>query len=690
MATSCNNKVIKEATTHDYTNALIDESSPYLLQHAHNPVNWYPWGEEALKKAVDEQKLLIISVGYAACHWCHVMEHESFEDSTVAKIMNDHFVSIKVDREERPDVDDVYMTAAQMLNGSGGWPLNAIALANGKPVFAGTYYPKDKWLNILNSIVELSKNDPKKLNDAAEQITQGINESNIITVNKNPLNFNTDDLSIVVSNGLKNYDKVLGGRNQAPKFPMPNAYEFLMKHYWLTGSKSSLNISELSLDKMAEGGIYDQLGGGFARYSTDVDWLVPHFEKMLYDNAQLLTSYAHAYQLTQKPLYRKTIEETIEFVKRELMSKDGGFYSSLDADSEGEEGKFYVWKKSEIDSILEEKEAKVFNDYYDVSKRGNWEHNNILNVVKTTDDLIKKHNVTEEQVAKILAISKEKLMRHRDTRIRPGLDDKILTSWNSLMSAGLIDAYNALGDKAYLDLAIKNADFIISNQMQSDGRLLRNYKNGKSSINAFLDDYALTAHAFLKIYEATFDKKWIDQSEKLITYSLDHFFNTETLMFNYTSDLDPDLIAQKAEYNDNVIPASNSSMARVLHKQGTLTYNRDHLKKSEQMLKNMMPQLKNAGYIPFYSNWLQLLIDHINAPYEIAIVGPQSSKLRKEMSSNYIGNSILLGTEKDENLDLLKNKYIDDDITMIYVCQNRACKLPVETVAEALKLAKVN
>ncbi len=686
LASACNKNSTVSKDNKENANALVNESSPYLLQHAYNPVDWYPWNEEALKKAEKEDKLMIISVGYAACHWCHVMEHESFEDSTVAALMNENFVSIKVDREERPDVDDVYMTAAHLINGSGGWPLNAIALPNGKPIYAGTYYPKEQWMDILQRFVSLKEEDPDRLIKSANELTEGIQGSNLIEVNSNPFDYSLDSMSDLVANCLARYDKKDGGKQGAPKFPFPNAYEFLMKFHWHTGDKAALETTLLSLDKMAKGGIYDQLGGGFARYSTDAKWLVPHFEKMLYDNGQMVSIYAQAYQLTKNPLYKSVVEETIAFVERELMSSESGFYSSLDADSEGEEGKFYVWSEEEIDAVIgTDAHATIFKKLYDVSKRGNWEHTNVLNVVNDLEKLAKKEGVALSEAQEKISEYKSALLKKRGDRVRPGTDDKVLTSWNALMLSGLVDAYFALGNKAYLDRAIKNGEFLVAKQLSEDGRLDRNYKNGQASINAFLDDYALTINAFLKLYQATFDNKWLDYSEKMTSYAKQYFYNEETKMYNYTSSLDPPLVAKKAEYNDNVIPSSNSAMARSLFTLGTLTYNREYLDMSQQMLNNMMNKVTTSDFLIFYSNWMQLLLDNLKSPYEIAIVGENADAIRKEFASNYLGNSILLGSEGEGTLDLLKDKYLEG-ATMIYVCQNKVCKRPVEEVDKALTL----
>lgn len=677
-------------SSHKEANRLINESSPYLLQHAYNPVDWYPWGEEALEKAQKEDKLIIISIGYAACHWCHVMEHESFEDSLVASVMNENFISIKVDREERPDVDDVYMTAAQLLTGRGGWPLNAIALPDGRPVFAGTYYPKEQWLNILEQINKVKNEDPERLKESAAKITEGIASTALIEVNENELDLSFSDVKTQLPTMLSQFDEEYGGRRGAPKFPMPNSYEFLMKYYWLSNDQKALDVINTGLTQMAYGGIFDQLGGGFARYSVDPYWLVPHFEKMLYDNAQLVSIYAQAFKLTQNNLYKMVVEESLEFIERELSSPEGGFYSSLDADSEGEEGKFYVWQKAEIDSIIQDqKAAKLYCDFYNVTDTGNWEHKNILNVKKSIDVFAKENSMTPEEVQSLLDGVSQKLMAHRDTRIRPGLDDKVLTSWNALMISGYTEAYNALGKDSYLQKAITNANFIIDNQMSADGKLNRNYKDGKSSINAFLDDYALLSLSFIDLYQSTFDKKWLDLADKLAQYAIDHFYNEELKMFDYTSKLDPPLIANKAEYEDNVIPSSNSAMARTLNELGNLLYKEDYLDMSTQMLNNMLPRISSSNYLSFYSNWYQLLLDHVAAPFEVAIIGEEAEMKRAQMLSKYMGNALFLGSGKEENLELLKEKH-QEGVTMIYVCQNKTCKLPVTESEQAIELMTYN
>ncbi|MFT4760951.1 MAG: hypothetical protein ACI9XO_002393 [Paraglaciecola sp.] len=675
---------------HLYTNKLINESSPYLLQHAHNPVDWNPWKEEALAEAKKENKLLLISIGYAACHWCHVMEHESFEDTIVARIMNENFVPIKVDREERPDVDDVYMTACQLASQKGcGWPLNAIALPDGRPIWAGTYFPKKEWVKVLDYFIKIWKEEPEKLEEYAVQLTEGVKSLESIDLNPNPSNFQADSLKKIVVNFVSNVDMVKGGRVGAPKFPMPNNWQFLLRYHHFTGNTQAMEAVDKTLTEMAMGGIYDHLGGGFARYSTDAEWKVPHFEKMLYDNGQLMSVYSQAYQLTKNPLYKQRVEETLEFTAREMTSKEGGFYSSYDADSEGEEGKFYIWEKHEIDSLIkEEMTAKIFYDYYEISKRGNWEEDkNILYRRKTEEQVAKKNNVSVAELNTRMAAAKKTLFEARKGRIMPGLDDKVLTSWNALMTKGYVDAFKAFGNEDYQAVALKNGEFILSKMMQSDGRLNRNYKDGKSVINAFLDDYALTIESFIGLYEITFDEKWLNKSDELAKYVIAHFHDKESGMFFYTSDLDPPLITRKKEVTDNVIPGSNSAMARSLFYLGTYLYNDEYTSKAEQMLNNLAGNIVSNRQPNFYSNWCQLYLDFVNRPYEVAIVGDDFEVKRNALMQNYIPNALLLGGKTEGNLELLKGK-LQEGETMIYVCRNKVCKLPVMEVEQALPLLK--
>jgi len=667
---------------HKYTNQLVNESSPYLLQHAHNPVDWHPWGPEALQKAKDEDKMLIISVGYAACHWCHVMEHESFEDSTVAALMNKHFLPIKVDREERPDVDQIYMDACHLMNQRGGWPLNALALADGRPFYAGTYYPKAKWMEVLNYFINLKENDYAQMEEQATKVTAGIAEIEKVPFKGDAQSFDKEELNTMFNKWIGRVDLKKGGREGSPKFPMPSNYLYLLRYHHLTQNDKALQAVEVTLKGMAYGGIYDHLGGGFARYSTDANWKVPHFEKMTYDNGQLVSLYSEAYRLNKNPLYKKVVEETLEYVAREMTSKEGGFYSSLDADSEGEEGKFYVWSETELDALLGE-DAAVFKQYYTVRKNTQWEHSNILYITAEPSSVAKKFDHSEEELSTIIEACKKKLWPTRESRIRPGLDDKILTSWNALMLRGYVDAYRTFRNDDYLKAALKNANFIVSKQMEKDGRLNRNYKNGKSSINAFLDDYSLTIEAFIELYQATFDEQWLQHADKLATYVMAHFSDPETGMFFYTSDLDDKLIARKMEISDNVIPGSNSSLALGLFKLGTYLYKDEYVKMAKQMVHNVKGDVIPNG--PFYSNWAILLYYLSNQPYEVAVMGDNWKQIMTEFDRDFYPNCLFMGGPKEGDLKLLAFKLIPD-VTTVYVCQNKVCKLPVTEVQKAREL----
>ncbi|MBR9919470.1 MAG: thioredoxin domain-containing protein [Bacteroidetes bacterium] len=674
-----------EVAENKYTNKLVDERSPYLQQHAHNPVNWYPWGEEALQKAQEENKLLVISVGYSACHWCHVMEHESFSDTAVANLMNEYFVAIKVDREERPDIDDIYMTACHMAGqGSCGWPLNAFALPDGKPIWAGSYFPRDNWMDILKYFRDIYENEPEKAIGFAEELTTGLKETSMIDLHTGDFDFVDAEVDSITQTLLSRIDFQKGGRKGQPKFPLPVVYEYLLKYHGLTGDTESLKAVEVTLDNIAMGGIYDQLGGGFARYSTDALWKVPHFEKMLYDNGQLVSLYSQAYQLLQKPLYEKAVKESLEFVERELQAPDGGFYSSLDADSEGREGAYYIWEKPVIDSILaNEKQSEVFADYYEIRERGNWEEGeNILFRRKSLEEVASNNDLSESEVATMIDEAREKLHEARQQRERPGLDDKILASWNGLMLKGYIDAYRAFGEDSYLETALKTARFLASEMMDEDHRLVRHHG---SDINAFLDDYAFVAQAFGALYEVTFDQQWLDHAKGLTAYAVAHFQDPESGMFYYTSDLDEALVARKMELHDNVIPASNSAFNRNLFYLGSMYSNADWVETSKTNLLSMWKEAAASDFADAYSNWGQLYLEQLYAPYEIAIVGPEAGKLRDAMMANFLPNAHFLGGTSEGELELLKDKLVDSE-TFIYVCQNKVCKLPVQEVAAALPL----
>jgi len=671
---------LKDTIQHKFTNHLINETSPYLLQHAHNPVDWHAWNNETLEKAKRENKLLLISIGYSACHWCHVMEHESFEDEEVAKVMNENFISIKIDREERPDIDQVYMNAVHLMNQRGGWPLNCFALPDGKPFFGGTYFPKQQWLQILSKVSAEYAQNPDKVREYAERLTEGIRQSELISLNTAEPLFKMSELGVLVDTWSKQLDNKEGGGNRAPKFPIPNNYQFLLRYAHQTGNSELLRHVMLTLNKIAFGGIYDQIGGGFARYSTDAIWKVPHFEKMLYDNAQLVSLYSEAFQLAKDPLYKQVVYETLEFVERELMADIGAFYSALDADSDGEEGKFYVWGKEELKTELGNN-YELFSDYFNVNQNGLWEGNYILLRRKSKEDIAKKHNISIEELDKKIVKSKKHLLKIREKRIRPGLDDKSLTSWNALMINGYVDAYSAFNEAKFLTTALKSANFLITTLRREDGGLLHSYKRGRTTINGYLEDYAFTIEAFLALYEVTFDEKWLHISRELMDYAIVHFLDKSSGMFYFTSDLDPPLVARKMEVNDNVIPASNSSIAKSLFILGHYFYDQKYNNMAIQMLNNVKQYM--SSYPSGYSNWGMLMLHLTSEFYEVAVVGKNANEIRQELNASYIPNKLYIGAFKNSELPLLENKFVADK-TMIYVCVNRACNLPVTDSKKAL------
>jgi len=685
VAGACTPQNQSEMTDYPHTNRLAQESSPYLLQHAHNPVNWYPWGDEAFEKARAENKLVLVSIGYSSCHWCHVMERESFESDTVAKIMNEHFVCVKVDREERPDVDQIYMDAVQLMTGGGGWPLNCFTLPDGRPVYGGTYFPQDQWIKVLDALHDTWQKEPEKFKEYAERLTEGVRQSELVQVNTDESWFSKDTLDTTVMQWKNSFDNEMGGPNRAPKFPLPNNYEFLMHYAHQMADENILKHVRLTLDKMAGGGIYDQAGGGFARYSVDMIWKVPHFEKMLYDNGQLLSLYSKAYKLWPDSLYKRVVSQTAGWLEREMTNEQGGFYSALDADSEGEEGKFYVWQKAELETLFPE-DFDFLTDLYSISERGHWEQGNYILMRNLSDEeLKKKHNLSPHALEEKIAEINNRLLTERENRIRPGLDDKALTSWNAMTISGLCHAYGAFGDEHYLALAKKSMHFILKHQKRDNGGLNHTFKDGKSTINGYLEDYCFTIEALIDLYEATFDESWLREANGLTEYAIAHFSDEETGMFYFTSDLDPPLIARKTEVNDNVVPASNSSMAKALFKLGHLNFNEAYLERSKQMLRNVSPKIPKYG--PGYSNWAQLMLFELYPFYEVVITGADVHQFGRELRSQYGPDRLLLGAAEESALPLFENRFFDGKTT-IFVCVNKACQLPVHTVSEAMKQMK--
>ncbi|MGA9639072.1 thioredoxin domain-containing protein [Flavobacterium sp.] len=675
---------------HKYTNDLIHETSPYLLQHAHNPVNWKAWNPKTLELAKNENKLIIISIGYSACHWCHVMETESFANDSVAKIMNDNFISIKVDREERPDIDQIYMNAVQLMTGSGGWPLNCITLPDGRPIFGGTYFSKAEWKKILLEINDFYKKKPEKAVEYASKLINGIKESEKIQFNTTQAAFKTTDVTQALTHWEKYIDIKNGGLLGAPKFPMSKALHFLLRYGFQNKDVKWQQYVQTSLNAMANGGIYDQIGGGFSRYSTDENWHIPHFEKMLYDNAQLVSLYADAYLLTKNPSYKEVVDESLAFVERELTDLNGAFYSSLDADSKTKdnkfkEGAFYSWKVAELQALLKT-DFTLFKDYYNINKTGLWENNQYVFIKTQTDAAFaKKHSITKTELTNKVKNWKQILLKARSKRNRPHLDNKTLTSWNALMLKAYVQAYKALENPHYLAVAIKNAEFIQKNQTKKDGGLYHNYKEGKSTIDGFSEDYALLIDAYISLYQVTLNEKWLNQANSFMKYTLAHFFDAKTNMFYFSSKNTKNLITKKMEIQDNAIPASNSVLAIDLFQLGHYFSDANYNKIATQMLNNVK---KDALEYPTdYYNWLNLMLNYTDTYYDVVISGPQAAQKMKLLQRYYLPNVLYAGATTESKLPLMESRFISNQ-TDIYICVEGACKLPETDVATAVSKMK--
>ncbi|MES2836377.1 MAG: thioredoxin domain-containing protein [Bacteroidota bacterium] len=664
-------------------NSLINETSPYLLQHAHNPVNWYAWNNETLELAKKQNKMMLISIGYSACHWCHVMEREVFENEDLAKIMNENFINIKVDREERPDIDQVYMLAVQLMTGHGGWPLNCFTLPDGRPIYGGTYFPAQKWKNILLNLVDLYNNDATKVFEYATRLTQGIKMSELVETVEEDKALDISVLKEGVEHWKQSFDDENGGPRKAPKFPMPNNYLFLLKWAKLYNDVEVKKHVEFTLTKMAFGGIYDQLEGGFARYSTDISWKVPHFEKMLYDNAQLISLYSFAYQEFKNPVFKEVVYQTIDFVKHNFLNNDKLFYSALDADSEGEEGKFYVWKKEELLSVLKN-DFELFSDYYNVNELGFWEHENyILLRNKTDEDFAIKHNLNLEDLKLKVKVWKKLLLAERNKRIKPGLDDKSLTSWNALQIKALTDACLVFNDETFLLQAEQSMQSLLRFCKAPEGNLLHSFKNGKATINAFLEDYAFVIEALNSLFLATGNDLCLQQSQELTEYCFVHFYDEKSGLFYFTSNLDKELISRKFELSDNVIPASASVMATNLFILSKITGSEKYEKAAKKMLLLVIDKFQDYGSA--YSNWAVLACYYLFESKEVVISGTDAKQFRNEMYAEYLPNHIIALNQNISNLSLFKHRF-DKDKTQIFVCENNSCHAPVLSTKDALKL----
>ena len=683
------------------SNRLIHETSPYLLQHAHNPVDWYPWGEEALQRAKTENKPILVSIGYSACHWCHVMERESFEDEQVAAYMNQHFINIKIDREERPDIDAIYMDAVQVLTGAGGWPLNCFLTPDARPFYGGTYFPpvskyqRPSWIQVLRSLSDAFHNKRDTVEDQANQLMAYLEKSDttltekIATNPRRPENF--DLLRDIFYQIRARFDSVEGGFGGAPKFPGTMSLSFLLKYYHNTKNTPGSNAHEalahveLSLDKMIRGGIYDQLGGGFARYATDRAWLIPHFEKMLYDNALLVHLLADAYKVTKKPLYKTTIEETLTYIQREMTSEECGFYAAQDADSEGVEGKFFVWDKSEIEAVLGE-DAHLFCHFYDVTEHGNWEEKNILHRDDSLEKYVEQNGLDFVQTRNKLNTFREKLFQHREKRIKPGLDDKILLGWNALMCTGFAKAYEATQHDIYRQIVKDNLAFIFNKFQQAEGStaLYHTYKNGTAKYEAFLDDYAFLIAALLDAYEITFDTTYINKAGQLTDFVIEKFFDKTHQLFYYTSDNQTDVIVRQRQIYDNATPSGNSTMVSNLRRLGLILGREDYTEVAENMLQKMHHAIIN--YPTSFGRWAEALTAQVYPYAEIAVVGEKAENMAAQINEQYIPHKVIMAVrEENETYPLLFGKYAEADETLTYICRNYACQAPVETLEEVIE-----
>jgi uncharacterized protein YyaL (SSP411 family) len=717
---------------HAHTNHLIEETSPYLLQHAHNPVDWYPWSETALEKAKQENKPILVSIGYAACHWCHVMERESFENEETASIMNEHFINIKIDREERPDLDHIYMDAVQAMTGSGGWPLNVFLTPSAKPFYGGTYFPpvrafnRPSWQEVLLGVSRSFREKREEIEMQAENLTGHLLQSNSFgmqTSSDDEL-FTAASLDETCRNVLKNADTEWGGFGKAPKFPQTFAIQFLLRYFYSnhvlnTGldktpeetGKKALDQALLSLDKMIEGGIYDQAGGGFSRYSTDTEWLAPHFEKMLYDNALLVSVISEAYQLTGKHRYREVIMETMDFIQREMMHPEYGFYAALDADSEGVEGKFYVWEYEEVKTILE-KEAELFCEYFDISKKGNWsdEHvqekkgenaggKNILRVKESPEKFASRKQMDVARLVQVIGSGKKKLMEARSKRIRPALDDKIILGWNALMNTATSKAFAATGMEEYRQLAIKNMTFLIANftkEIANNTNGIANeankpaieyyhtWKNGQGKYPAFIDDYAYLIQALLHLQEITSDTSWLTKANEITNHVITNFSEAGTGFFFYTREGQKDIIVRKKEVYDGAIPSGNSVMAYNLYQLSVLFDKKEWRARAEQMITSLGKAI--IRYPGSFGVWATLLNEVVGGTSEIVVLGDGSRELGDAVMKEYIPQKVFMTAENSlPGYPLLAGKERGNKPS-IWLCRNYTCKLPVFSVSELISL----
>ena len=667
-------------------NRLANETSPYLLQHANNPVDWYPWSEEALARAKAEDKPILLSIGYSACHWCHVMERESFENEETASLMNERFVNIKVDREERPDLDAVYMEAVQMMTGSGGWPMTVFLTPEGKPFYGGTYFPPVDHSNLpgfprlVTAISDAYRDQRGQIEETTKQITDRMGQTNQLTKSNTLLT--VDILHTAYNNLATSFDYQNGGVGMAPKFPQPMALELLLRYNHHGFSDRALEMVSLTLDNMAQGGIYDQIGGGFHRYSTDAYWLVPHFEKMLYDNAQLARLYLHAFLVTGRPMYRRITEETLNYVLREMTDPLGGFYSAQDADSEGEEGKFFVWNPEEIHAVLGEEDGNLVGGYFGLTEAGNFEGKTILNVPQELTSFAEELSLNLEQLEAKIERAKVSLRDVREGRIHPLLDDKVLSSWNGLMLRAFAEAAAALNNEEYLNAAIANAEFLV-NTMKPEGRLLRTYRVGEAKLLGYLEDYAFVADGLLALYEATFQQRWLDEAVSLADSMVELFWDENAGAFYDTGTDHESLVVRPRDVFDNAQPCGGSVASDLLLRLALITGNQEYTVKATTPLRALHDLMGKAP--AGTGHWLAALDFHISSPKELAVIGPRENLATRQLldtiNGRYLPNKVVVGAEglldESTQIPLLQDRGMVDGKPAAYVCQNYLCQLPV-------------
>ena len=669
-------------------NRLARETSPYLLQHKDNPVDWYPWGEDALEKARQEDKPILLSVGYSACHWCHVMERESFEDAATARLMNEHFVNIKVDREERPDIDSIYMSAVQAMTQHGGWPMTVFMTPDGAPFYAGTYFPPrpargmPSFLQVLTSLADAYTNRREDVLSSAENVREYLQTATGAAIPRSGEATETGILNAAAETLLSQLDDRFGGFGGAPKFPQPMNLEVLLRYHYRTGNGAALSGVERTLRTMAAGGIYDHLGGGFARYSVDAYWLVPHFEKMLYDNALLVHAYLETYQATGDVFYRRIAEETIDYVQRDMTSPEGGFYAAEDADSEGEEGKFYVWTPDEVEEALDPEEARLALRYWDVTEGGNFEGKNILNVPRPPEAVAAEFGISEEELSGKISAIREKLYTKREERVRPGRDEKVLAAWNGLMLKSLAFAARVTGNEAYRQAAEKNASFLLE-KLRVDGRLRRSYKDGQARFNGYLEDYAMVADGLVALYEATFEKRWLEEADSLAKSIVELFWDEERGTFYDTPTDHEKLVTRPRDIYDNASPSGTSVATDVLLRLSLFLDKEGYRMRAEVVLEDLAGGMER---LPGGFGRLLSAKDFADTrPYEVVIVGDpeadDTQALVDAVYARYLPNKVVAGRREDDAeaaklVPLLADRPMREGRATAYVCIQYACQTP--------------